>query len=100
MTTLVTRMDGRFLWDMKAPNNDPELFARQYCDDLQLPSDCTALVAHSIRHRPAVHQSPFFVLAKHQVQLGGCHASSIAFDMLCTLVLLAMLLKACMHAGA
>eukprot|EP00288_Rhodomonas_lens_P010281 CAMPEP_0177728364 /NCGR_PEP_ID=MMETSP0484_2-20121128/20843_1 /TAXON_ID=354590 /ORGANISM="Rhodomonas lens, Strain RHODO" /LENGTH=371 /DNA_ID=CAMNT_0019241135 /DNA_START=67 /DNA_END=1179 /DNA_ORIENTATION=+ len=50
-------IEDRFLWDLRADNNNPELFARQYCDDMQLPSDCTATRhQRAVEARAAAHQ--------------------------------------------
>ena len=45
-----------FLWSLDASRMAPEEFARQTVDDLQLPQECVALIAASLREQLKVAQ--------------------------------------------
>jgi len=44
-------LQDAFIWDLKQSGNSPEVFAKAYVDDLELPSEVVGIVAHAIREQ-------------------------------------------------
>eukprot|EP00802_Teleaulax_amphioxeia_P020475 Tamp_20762.p1 GENE.Tamp_20762~~Tamp_20762.p1 ORF type:complete len:319 (+),score=66.73 Tamp_20762:62-958(+) len=44
-------LQDAFLWDLKQTGNHPEVFAQQYVEDQELPTEMVSVVAHSIHEQ-------------------------------------------------